>query len=248
MLGLNLLIVAIITMAERAREQSITKLETMVAELTASEQRNAALREQLLTQAREAGIQDERDRLSREIHDTVAQGLVAIITQLEAATPDAPDLPDRLDRARGAAREALGEARRAVKALASPRLDTASLAHALAELVRQTGETTGLDAHFQLLGDPVSTDADAELLRITQEALSNAVRHAEASRLVVTLDYEPDEVRLDVRDNGRGFDLNGQASGRGLPGMRERLVGLGGTLEIETSEGGGCTISAAVPR
>lgn len=248
MLAINLAIVAFITMLERQRERHVTMLETTVAELRASEARNAALQEQLITQAREAGITDERARLSREIHDTVAQGLVGIITQLEAAQPGADDLEQRLDRARASARDSLAEARRAVRALASPRLDDQGLPSALEELVRQTGEAAGLRARFVLDGEPGPTPADAELLRIAQEGLANVMRHAEAARVVVSLSYGPDEVRLDIRDDGRGFDASRPSSGHGLAGMRQRLARLGGDLEIESTEGEGCAISAAVPR
>ena len=97
-------------------------------------------------------------------------------------------------------------------------------------------------------GEPAPSPFDAELLRICQEGLANVVRHGAASRVMVTLGYSADQVRLDVRDDGRGFDPATVRSGHGLPGIRQRLAIIGGTLEIETSEGGGCTISAAVPR
>ncbi len=248
MLAINLAVVAFISVMERQRERHTDQLERTIAELQASEQRNAQLQEQLLSQAREAGVTDERQRLSREIHDTVAQQLVGIITQLEAIDPADADLSVRLDRARGAARDALAEARRAVRALASPRLDDASLPDALAGLVRQVGEATGLDASFRLDGEPAASPADSELMRIAQEALSNAIRHAVAGRVVVTLGYSDDEIRLDVRDDGRGFDPESVRSGHGLTGMQDRLTALGGSLQIESQEGEGCTISAAIPR
>ena len=248
MITLNLGIVALITLFERQRERSVTELERTVAELRDAQARNAELSDQLLTQAREAGVLDERARLSREIHDTVAQGLVGIITQLEAAEPGSPDLADRLDRARASARDALGEARQAVRALASPRLDEASLPDALEVLVEQVGRHAGLDARFALDGTPTPTPADAELLRVAQEGLSNVSRHACADRVVVTLGYDPEQVRLDIRDDGQGFDVAATTPGHGLTGMRQRLARLGGCLTIESTEGEGCTISAAIPR
>lgn len=247
--SINVVIVVLIDVMERQRGRMVTDLERTVAELRESERRNAALSAQLVAHAREAGVQEERSRLSREIHDTVAQGLVGIITQLEAVEDaEGEDRHTRLAVAGEAARDALAEARRAVHALASPRLDDDSLPAALETLIRQTGETSGLDARLVVDGEAVPTPADAALLRVCQEALSNVTRHAEAERVVVTLGYSPDEVRLDVRDDGGGFDPTTTRSGHGLPGMRQRLAGQGGALEIETEEGAGCTISAAVPR
>ena len=247
--AVNAGIALLIMLVERGRERTLLDLERAVSELRAAEVRNARLRHQLLAQARDAGVQEERSRLSREIHDTVAQSLVGIITQLEAASDvTAPGHTARLQRAGATARDALGEARRAVRALASPRLDDDELPAALAALVRQIAEATGLDARFTMDGDPAPTRHDADLLRVCQEALANVARHAAASRVMVTLGYSADEVRLDIRDDGRGFSLTSVGPGNGLPGIRQRLAGIDGTLEIETAEGGGCTISAAVPR
>lgn len=247
--AVNVGIAMLIMVVERRRERMMLDLETTVAELRTSEERNARLQGQLLAQARDAGTQEERARLSREIHDTVAQSLVGIITQLEAASDiTAPDHGARIGRAAATARDALGEARRAVRALASPRLDDDELPAALTRLVRQVAEPTGIDAGFALDGEPTATPYDAQLLRVCQEALANVAKHADASRVMVTLGYLADEVRLDIRDDGRGFDAAAVSSGHGLPGIRQRLTTIGGTLEIETSEGGGCTLSAAVPR
>jgi len=248
-LAVNVGIALLIMVVERQREQTMLELERAVADLRAAEERNTLLQHQLLAQARDTGIQDERTRLSREIHDTVAQSLVGIITQLEAAADvTAPDHTARLERAGETARDALGEARRAVRALASPRLDEDELPTALAELVHQIDETTGLDARFTLDGDPSPTAHDADLLRVCQESLANVAKHAAASRVTVTLGYSDEEVRLDVRDDGRGFDPAAVRPGHGLTGIRQRLANVGGTMQIETAEGGGCTVSAAVPR
>jgi signal transduction histidine kinase len=249
LLAVNVGIALLIMLVERRRERVMLDLERTVAELSASEDRNVRLQDQLLAQARDAGVQEERARLSREIHDTVAQSLVGIITQLEAASDiTARDHTTRLQRAGATARDALGEARRAVRALASPRLDDDQLPTALAGFVREIAEATSIDARFTLDGEPAPTPYDAELLRICQEALTNVAKHSTASRVMVTLGYSADAVRLDVRDDGSGFDAAVVRSGHGLPGIRQRLANIGGMLEIETSEGGGCAVSAAVPR
>lgn len=247
-LTVNIGIALLIMLIERQRERMMQDLERTVAELRASEQRNARLQDQLLVQARDAGVQDERSRLSREIHDTVAQSLVGIITQLEAASDvTAPDRALRVERAGSTAREALGEARRAVRALASPRLDENELPAALAQLLRQTTDASGMETRFNLDGEPTPTSSDGTLLRVCQEALSNVAKHAQASKVVVTLGYADHEVRLDIVDDGCGFDPTRVRSGFGIPGLRRRLNDVGGTLELVTSEGGGCTLSAAVP-
>lgn len=247
--GINLVIAGFIAVLERERARGVTKLQRTVAQLQASEASNALLKEQLVLQAREAGVLDERQRLSREIHDTVAQGLVGIITQLEAVADDVdPVERERVSRAQEAARDCLAEVRRAVRALASPRLDRASLPDAMAGLVADAGRDGSLAAGFVLDGDPVATRGDAELLRVCQEALANAVRHARASRVVVTLGYDPAEIRLDVRDDGTGFDPDRVALGHGLAGMRQRIARLGGEFAVETSTAGSCTVSAAIPR
>ncbi|WOQ16050.1 sensor histidine kinase [Raineyella sp. W15-4] len=247
-LAANLLIAGLMGVLEMRRVRNIGILQRTVRDLRAAEERNALLQEQLLTQAREAGVQDERARLSREIHDTVAQSLVGIITQLEAAedTADAAEHRARIRRAADTAHDALGEARRAVRALASPRLDSDTLPVALGDLVAQVRGSTGLDARFVLDGSPVPGRWDAGLLRVCQEALTNVARHAAATRVTVTLTYQPDEVRLDIRDDGRGFDPAAPTVGNGLRGMRQRIGELGGSLDLEIA--GGCTVSAAVPR
>lgn len=247
-LAVNIAIAMMIAALEKEREKGVTKLQRTVTELREAEARNAALQEQLVTQAREAGTLDERQRLSREIHDTVAHSLVGIITQLEAADAgDEAERAARLDRVRDTAREALGEARRAVRALASPRLDERSLPDALAGLVADVRDR-GVDARFVTDGEAYASRGDAELIRLCQEALTNVLRHSDATRVVVTLDYDPEEVRLDVRDNGHGFDPTAPTAGHGLRGMRQRVALLGGTLEIEAPEGGSCTVSVAIPR
>lgn len=188
-LAVNIAIAVMIALLEKERERGVTKLERTVAELREAEARNAVLQEQLVAQAREAGTLDERQRLSREIHDTVAQSLVGIITQLEAADAgDDPERAIRLDRVRETARGALGEARRAVRALASPRLDERSLPDALAGLMAEVN-LTGIDAKLVTDGEAYPSRADADLIRLCQEALANVTRHARASRVVVTLTY-----------------------------------------------------------
>lgn len=230
------------------------KLETALAE-------NAGLHQQLLAQAREAGTLDERQRLAREIHDTLAQGLTGIITQLEAAQqPGGAGGGRHLAAALRLARESLTEARRSVDALRPEPLEGARLPDALAEVTRRWAELTGVPAQVTTTGTarPMRPELEAALLRTAQEALANVARHAAASRVGLTLSYMDDEVVLDVRDNGTGFRPGAwpaaaaAASGRpgtgfGLTAMRQRAEALAGTLEIESEPGAGTAISARFP-
>lgn len=235
---------------DRNRQRTVTRLTEALEHLEEAERINRGLQEHVVAQARTSGVLQERQRLSREIHDTVAQGLVALLRQVEAAG-EATTLADarcHLARADATARESLGEARRAVHALASPRLDHTELPHALQALAEAWSEASGIEVSFRAAGRPGTTSCDADLLRVCQEGLANIARHSSASQAEVDLAYAPDEVRLTIRDNGIGFDGRDADGGRGLPGMRERVRSAGGVLTVETSVGDGCTVSAAVPR
>jgi signal transduction histidine kinase len=215
-----------------------------------SEQRREALeqlraaRAELDAAARETGALEERARLAREIHDTVAQGLISVITQLEGAR-DGGD-PRRIDRALEGARDTLREARRAVQALRPVELDDAQLPDALAQVASRA---SGVNAQLNVTGEPIALHPDAELalVRIAQEALANVRRHAQAREVTLTLSYMDDMVILDARDDGRGFDPAAVRTGVGLAGMRERLAPLGGRLDIESAPGAGTTVVASLP-
>ncbi|NEA24889.1 sensor histidine kinase [Actinomadura bangladeshensis] len=223
--------------AERTRVQAetIAELERTNTRLEQALAENAGLQAQLLVQAREAGVSDERRRLAAEIHDTIAQGLTGIITQLQAAEDS-----EHVRRATDLARESLREARRSVRALAPTHLEDDTLPEALKKI---TGD--GVDLTVTGTVEPLHGELEATLLRIAQEALANATRHAHADRIGVTLSYMDDEVTLDVRDDGRGF--TGPSAGFGLIGMRERAERVAGSLEVESEPGRGTAVSARVP-
>ncbi|MFE6246899.1 sensor histidine kinase [Streptomyces niveus] len=241
--------------AERA--ETITQLEQANARLEQALAENAGLHAQLLVQAREAGVADERRRLAAEIHDTIAQGLTGIIAQLQVVTATSdPELARaHLNRAATLARHSLGEARRSVQNLGPTALDHDTLAEALKKTVAEWAERTGVDARFTVTGteEPLHDEVAATLLRIAQEALANTASHAGAHRAGVTLSYMGDEITLDVRDDGRGFDPlvlrpRSGANGFGLDGMRARAERIAGTVTVESEEGGGGTaVSARVP-
>lgn len=236
---------------QRSRERAST-----IEALQQALDENAALHAQLLVQAREAGVADERRRLAAEIHDTLAQGLTGIIAQLQvvANTPDEVQAREHVHRAMDLARHSLGEARRSVHNLAPVALEHDGLPQALKNTVADWGERTGIRAGFTVAGttEHLHDELSATLLRIAQEALSNAARHARAGRLGVTLTFLGDEVILDIRDDGVGFDPlavppRSRTGGFGLDGMRARAERIAGSLTVESEPGHGTALSARVP-
>jgi signal transduction histidine kinase len=251
-IGLETLVVGGLgVLAQRAREAR----ERLVVELRRAVEENAGLHTQLLTQAREAGALDERGRLAREIHDTLAQGLTGIITQLEAAR-HAGDRSPHVVEACALARESLAEARRSVQALRPGALERSRLPDAIADMARGWSEASSVQLSLEVVGEPMPLLAELEvtLFRVAQEALTNAARHAHPSRVGLTLSYMDDVVLLDVRDDGAGFDpdqVNGhpRAGGHefGLQAMAQRLRQVGGELEVESAPGAGTAVNARVP-
>jgi signal transduction histidine kinase len=254
------LVGAFVLMGEKTGQQNEAR-KGMIAELAQANQRleemmaeNTGLQAQLLTQAREAGAGDERQRMAREIHDTLAQGLTGIITQLEAArqTSNDTERERRIGNAKQLARDSLAEARRSVQALRPQALEDGKLPDALAEEVTRSA-TSGVAAEVRTTGDAHALHPEVEvtLLRVAQEALANVAKHAGASRAWVTLSYMEDVVTLDVRDDGAGFVPGEPAAGRvggfGLIAMRQRVNRLAGQLEIESAPGAGTVVSASLP-
>ena len=241
----------------KQRKQMIADLADANQRLTATMSENAALHARLVAQAREAGVADERNRMAGEIHDTLAQGLTGIITQLQAAE-QAADRPEEWSRhlrtAAGLARESLTEARRSVRAMQPTQLADAPLPEALAEVAKRWSEVHGVPAELTTTGTvrPMHPEIELTLLRAAQEALANVARHAGASRVGLTLSYMGDELTLDVRDDGRGFDPASVPApdghgGYGLTAMRQRVERLAGSLAVESEPGAGTAISATVP-
>ncbi len=240
----------------RQKADTIAELERTNTRLEQALEENAQLHTQLLVQAREAGVADERRRLAAEIHDTIAQGLTGIIAQLQVVTSAADEATARehLERASALARSSLGEARRSVQNLSPAALEHDTLPEALKKTVADWSERTGVPARFTATGteEPLHDEVAATLLRIAQEALANTARHAHATRAGVTLSYMGDEVALDIRDDGRGFDPLGLPArsgtgGFGLDGMRARAERIAGTATVESEAGHGTAVSARVP-
>lgn len=237
------------------RARTIEELNEANRRLAETLDENAELHARLLVQAREAGILDERARLAREIHDTIAQGLTGVVTQLEAAGAAGGEAHTRhLDTAAALARESLTEARRSVEALAPGPLADARLPEAITDMAKAWAETSGVAVHVDTTGDPrpLLPDLEVALFRVAQEALANVAKHADATRAGLTLSYMDDVVVLDVRDDGVGFDPaapppRADGSGFGLAAMEQRVRRVSGTLAVESGPGEGTAVSASVP-
>ncbi len=233
------------------RIESIAELERTNQRLARALSENKALHEQLVLRAREAGVDDERRRLAAEIHDTLAQDLTGIVTQLQASQDAADPVVARrhVERAQALARRSLGEARRSVQNLAPQALEQSSLDEVLARTVATWEVESGVRADFAVTGEvvPLHDEVGATLLRITQEALTNVGNHAGANRVGVTVSYMDDEVSVDVRDDGCGFDGAADAAGFGLRGMQSRAARMGGAVSIESEPGLGTAVSVRVP-
>ncbi len=236
-----------------ARERAMRETQEANDRLAAALAENAALQDRLVEQARLAGVLDERSRMAREIHDTIAQGLTGIVTQLQAAGHTAGD-PAAWRRhheaATALARESLTEARRSVNELRPEPLETGRLADAITDAAAKWSARQGIPAQVTVTGDTrvMRPEAEVALLRTAQEALANVAKHAaDAGRVGLTLSYMDRQVALDVRDDGPGFDLAEHTAGFGLIAMRQRIEALSGTLQIESEAGGGTGISACLP-
>ena len=218
----------------------------MIAELVRT-------RSELARQQREVGRESERARLAGEIHDTVAQGLASIgmlLHAVERADPSHPAV-GQIRFAREVAGENLTETRRLIAALRPAPLDGVSLAGALVRVVERTRAehpAVEVTADCSLELDPPAEVA-AVLVRVAQEALANAVTHASPSRVALTLTGSSAAVALEVRDDGRGFDISAPrpTASFGLDGMARRVSGLGGEFDVSSEAGAGTTIRAVLP-
>lgn len=215
----------------------------------------AVERARLFDRSARLGAVEERNRLAREIHDTLAQGLTAAGLQIESAEAlletdaDPERVSDALSRALDLTRSNLEEARRSVLDLRAAPLEGRSLPDALRFLVDRWEEETGVATRFQAVnaGRPLPPRAEVALYRVCQEALNNVARHAAAGRVTVGLVSTPDAVRLSVEDDGRGFDPDSPTDRHGLVGMGERVEMLGGGLEVWSRPGEGTSVKATVP-
>jgi PAS domain S-box-containing protein len=208
----------------------------------------------LSEQSREAAVIAERNRMARDIHDALAQGFTGVIVQLEAAEDATSkgltaEAQKHQARATQMARYGLSEARRSVRALRLQGVEGSDLCSALDGLLRRMTADTRLHSEFVLRGVPQSLtpEWDENLLRISQEVVTNALRHAHATHLKVRLKFEAQSLSLELRDDGCGFDPELRRDGFGLVGMKERVEEMGGHLSIQTAVGAGTTITITLP-
>jgi PAS domain S-box-containing protein len=207
---------------------------------------------QLAEQQRRAVVLEERTRMARDIHDTLAQAFTGVIVQLdtaiEALRDEEPEAAAKHIRgARELARESLTEARRSMHALRPQALEKAKFADALKAIITNTTAGTSLQSVFRLKGEPrkLQSSVEENLLHIGREALTNALRHARATKFQTRLSFDSEAVRLELRDNGKGFVVDCvNGSGIGLIGMKERAQGIGATLAVTSEPGKGTTIVA----
>jgi signal transduction histidine kinase len=217
-----------------------------------SAERNA--REALAEKLKQEGVLQERTRLAHEIHDTLAQGFAGMIISLEAATQFLESSPDArifCERALRIGRESLAEARSLLRGLRPPALERQDLRRALARLTETLTEGAGLRTECLIEEMPaqLSPNTEAELFRIVQEAITNTVQHAHATRLRVTLRAPGNQLQLCVEDDGCGFLSRHAAADKryGLTVMRERAKDLGGILWLYTQPGRGTQVIACIP-
>lgn len=227
-------------------------LDSVIAAQAETEELHA----ELAAAQREAGALAERTRLSRDIHDTLAQEFSSIVLLARAGrAQDETGLRAIVEQIESTAHAGLTESRRVVGALAPTDLEDAGLPAALRRLTTALTEQTGIDAAVHVDGPlpPLPTTVEVALLRIAQGALANVRQHAQASRVTLSLNGTDDTVRLEITDDGIGFDPDQRVrasparGGYGLAASRARTHELGGTLTIESAPGAGTTVSAAVP-
>jgi PAS domain S-box-containing protein len=209
---------------------------------------------ELAEQRRHAIVLEERTRMARDIHDTLAQGFTGVIVQLEAAEDatacgSRKDADKHLRRASELARRSLSEARRSVHALRPQALREHNFWDALKGTIKNTTAGTPLHTTFQAQGKipELPPTWQENLLRIGQEALTNTLKYAHARKFETRLNYKAKELRLELRDDGDGFKMKDRHDGVGLTGMRERVEQMGGELKISSSHGKGTKITVVLP-
>ncbi len=224
----------------RRRKELVQELRSTRAVLAAAE--------------RESGALAERERLARDIHDTLAQGFTSIVMLAQAGEAaagrgDDATVTRRFAEIQATARDNLAEARALVAAMSPPALGDSGLADALRRLAERHAAETGTAVDFSLEGDVRALESRSEVaaLRATQEALSNARRHAGATRIDVRLGYDEDGATVTVVDDGSGFDVDAARSGYGLDGITARVEEVGGLAQIDSAPGGGTRVKVRVP-
>jgi signal transduction histidine kinase len=239
---------AAISTALIQQQKGRQRAEQLLAELEDAHEQLRAY----TAQVKALAVAEERNRLAREIHDSLGHYLTAITMQLQAAGKLVAEQPERaaesIAKAEEMARESLAEVRRSVAALRTSPLDTVALGDAIGELVEALYDS-GIATTFSVKGKSQSLPIQAKtaLYRAAQEGLTNVRKHAKASAVEIMLAYEPEQVMLTIADNGVG-QRSTASDGFGLPGLRERLSLVGGTLEADNDPEGGFRLHVTVSR
>lgn len=207
-------------------------------------------RANLMRVEREAGRLNERQRLARDIHDTLAQHFTSIIMHLAAAKhSNFGTVQTQVQQAEESAREGLDEIRRIVWDMQPEQIEKASLIEAVEELAARWSAENSVQVKMKVTGTPRSLTSSAEtaLLRISQEAMHNINKHAQAKKVNITFSYMEDLFVMDIADDGLGFEPSKIKNGFGMKTMRDRAEELSGTLTIESEQGIGTAIAVSIP-
>lgn len=247
-IALPVLVGLFTAVAVRALRRQSAHRQALVEQLSAT-------RAELADASRVAGRAEERQRLAHDLHDTLVQGLTGVVLRLAAAEQRPRDMARLVTQARELAGSCLVDTRRTVEALRPEALDDASLADAVARVCDRWSELTGVPTRYAAHGaGDCWPRAQVIALRVVQEALANTGKHAAANLVAVTVEHRDDELRVVVRDDGRGFDPadlprpNGHTSGGlGLATMRERVTAVRGRLSVTSAPGAGTTVVAVLP-
>lgn len=240
----------------RSSKADPVELESKIylAEALAGQATLAVQMARLSEQARQAAVLAERNRIARDIHDTLAQGFTGVIVNLEAATrtlrKNNRELAARhIEHARSLAQSGLAEARVSVGALRPDVVQRIDLTEALQALVRRFEASETLRGEVTVTGErfALPPDVENELLRIAQESMTNILKHARAQRVALQLAFDADAVRLAVVDDGIGFDPSAHHDGFGLLGMRERAERIGARLHVTSGPHLGAQVMTEVP-
>jgi signal transduction histidine kinase len=240
-----------LTEKQRGFDENDERLISVLAAHAAIAIENARLFEA----SRELSVIEERNRLARELHDSMTQNLFSLTLTAEAASELVHADPARaeaeIDRIRALARDTQAELRSLIFELRPPQLEADGLVATIRKDLEVLGRAHGLKADLRVDGTPeLDSTVEVELYRIVQEALNNALRHAKADTVEVELDAREGVITIIVRDDGVGFDPSARAIRErrlGLTSMRERAERLGGTFRVESSPGAGTTVSVEVP-
>ena len=234
----------------------VVSQSVLITVLLLSRKRRRAAERALATseERKHAAVLEERNRMARDIHDSLAQGLTGVIVQIGAAKKAfaqaaAADAHQHIHRAEEAARESLGEARRSIKAIRPLALEHGDLRIVIPDLMRRMTAGTEVRTEFKINGEPTTIPQMVEenLLRIQQELLTNAVKHSEATLITSTLSFFGNNIQLEVQDDGIGFNPSGKHDGYGLIGIRERVHQMNGQLSIKAAPAGGTCLCVVVP-